>query len=100
MPIDPVYLCKDCKFSKMSIANNIFTLGGRLGAKGFMYKCAKSIKPARDVIDPVTGPERIKAETSYCDLERKHGDCGVTAKYWTAKHKKDLFKMLTKEHYD
>ena len=100
MAIDPVYLCKDCKFSKMSIANTIFTFGGRMGAEGFMYKCARAIQPARDVIDPVTGPERIKAARSYCDVERKHGDCGPTAKHWTAKRKKDLFKMLTKESYD
>ena len=100
MPIDPVYLCKDCKFSKMSIANNIFTLGGLVGARGFMYKCARSHKTAYDIIDPVTGPARIKAETSYCEVERRHGDCGPTAKNWTPKHKKDLFKALTKEHYD
>ena len=100
MAIDPVYLCKDCKFSKMSLANRIVTFNGMVGAKGFMYKCTRTLKPARDVIDPVVGPERIKAETNYCELERKHGDCGPTAKYWTAKHKKDLFKMLTKEEHD
>ena len=100
MPIDPVYLCKDCKFSKMSIANNIFTLGGLVGTKGFMYKCTRTSKPARDIIDPIVGIARIKADISYCELERKHGDCGPTAKNWSAKHKKDLFKMLTKEHYD
>jgi hypothetical protein len=100
MAIDPVYLCKDCKFSKMSIANNIFTLGGLVGAKGFMYKCTRTSKPARDIIDPIIGSARIKAEISYCELERRHGDCGPTAKNWTAKHKKDLFKMLTKETHD
>ena len=100
MPIDPVYLCKDCKFSKMGIANNIFTLGGRMGVEGFMYKCSRSVKTAYDIIDPVTGPARIKAARSYCDVERKHGNCGPTAKHWTPKHKKDLFKALTKETHD
>jgi hypothetical protein len=100
MAIDPVYLCKDCKFSKMSIANTIFTFGGRMGAEGFMYKCTRSRKTAYDIIDPVTGPARIKATLGYCDVERKHGDCGPTAKNWAAKYKKDLFKMLTKETHD
>jgi hypothetical protein len=100
MPIDPVYLCKDCKFVKMSIFNNIFTLGGRMGVAGYMYKCTRAIKPARDIIDPVTGPEKVKPEISYCSVERQYGGCGPTAKHWTPKHKKDLFKMLTKESYD
>ena len=100
MPIDPVYLCKDCKFSKMGFFDTIFTLDGRVNAKDFMYKCIRTIKPAHDIIDSVTGPKRIKATIDYCGIERKHGDCGPTAKNWTAKHKKDLFKMLTKEHYD
>jgi len=100
MPIDPVYLCKDCKFSKMDVTDTIFTLGGRMGAKGFMYKCAKTLKLAHSVLDPVTGPEKIETRMSYCEIERRHGDCGLTAKHWVPKHKKDLFKMLTKESYD
>ena len=100
MAIDPVYLCKDCKFSKMSIANNVFTLGGLVGTKGFMYKCTRTFRPARDIIDPIIGPDRIKAEISYCELERRHGDCGPTAKNWKPKNKKDLFKALTKDYND
>lgn len=99
MAIDPVLLCKDCKFSKMNLFNKITTLGGLVGAKGYMYQCAKTFKPAKDIIDPVTGPEIKKSEMSYCESERKHGDCGPTAKHWVPKHKKDLFKMLTKETY-
>jgi hypothetical protein len=100
MAIDTVLLCKDCKFSKMSFGNTIFTLGGLVGTKGFMYKCSKTFKPAHDELDFVTGPERIGANMSYCEVERKHGDCGPTGKYWTPKYKKDLFKMLTKEYND
>ena len=99
MAIDPVLLCKDCKFSKLSTINNIMTLGGMVGTKDFMYKCSKAVTPAREIIDPVTGPAKIKAEVSYCSIERKHGDCGPTAKFWIPKHKKDLFKLLTKETY-
>lgn len=100
MAIDPVLLCKDCKFSTMSVGNRIFTLNGLVGAKGFMYTCTKTYKPAHDRIDPVVGSEHIKSSTTYCQVERKHGECGPTAKNWVPKKKKDLFKMLTKEDYD
>lgn len=95
-----VLLCKDCKFSKMTPFNRIVTLNGVVGAKGFMYKCTKTLKPGHNIIDPVTGPEYIKPAISYCEVERKHGDCGPTAKNWVPKKKKDLFKMLTKEEHD
>lgn len=99
MPIDPVLLCKDCKFSTLGPANIIMTLGGLVGTKDYMYKCKNSYKPEQDIIDPVTGPTKVKPELSYCAVERKHGECGPTAKHWVPKHKKDLFKMLTKEEY-
>lgn len=100
MAIDPVLLCKDCKFSKLGAVNTIMTLGGLVGVKDFMYKCSKAVTPDREIIDPVTGPTKIKAEKTFCSIERKHGDCGPTAKHWSPKHKKDLFKMLTKEEHD
>lgn len=99
MPIDPVLFCKDCKHCKMDIFSWVTSLGGRFNAKDYMFKCGHSIEPAREIINPVYGPEKIKQKMSYCDHERKHGDCGPTAKYWIPKHKKDLFKMLTKETY-
>ena len=99
-----VYLCKDCKFSKMSLVNTIATLGGRIGAQSFMYRCSNAIKPAHEIVDPVHGIERVKAAMPYCTIERTNDfnntKCGPTAKYWAPKHKKDLFKALTKEHYD
>jgi hypothetical protein len=104
MAIDEVYLCKDCKFSKISLLNNIVTLGGRIGAKSFMYKCSNAIKPAHDIIDPVHGNEHIKATMPFCTIERtndyQNTRCGPTGKNWAPKHKKDLFKMLTKETHD
>lgn len=100
MPIDPVYLCKDCKHCKMDIFSYITSLGGRVGVKDWMFKCSNTFKPAREIVNPVFGTEKIKAEMSYCDHERKNGRCGPTARYWQPKHKKDLFKMITKESYD
>ena len=100
MPIDPVYLCKDCKFSRLGALFTIVTLGGHVGASSFMYTCSKAIKPEHEVIDAVTGPKKIKVEVPYCAVERGHGDCGPTAKHWVPKRKKDLFKMLTKDYND
>jgi hypothetical protein len=103
MAIDEVYLCKDCKFSRMSWFNNITTLGGRIGAKSFMYKCSNATKPGYEVIDPVSGLEKVKAAMPYCTVERttigyRNTKCGPTAKYWKPKNKKDLFKTLTKDY--
>ena len=104
MAIDEVYLCKDCKFSKMDFFNTLNTLGGRVGVKGFMYKCSNAIKPKHEILDPVCGLEKIKTAMPYCTIERTAGSqndrCGPDARYWKPKHKKDLFKMLTKESYD
>jgi hypothetical protein len=100
MPIDPVYTCKDCKFSKMDFIDTTFTLGGRVRAKDFMYKCSITAKSAQVIADPVIGYKKVKPQMSYCSVERMHGACGPTAKSWVPKHKKDLFKMLTKESYD
>lgn len=97
MPIDPIYLCKDCKFSKMDVLDTIFTLGGRVCVVSSMYRCSKSIQPAHYINDIVTGPVKINAEIPFCAIERGHGSCGPSAKHWVPKHKKDLFKMLTKE---
>jgi hypothetical protein len=38
MAIDEVYLCKDCKFSKMDFFHTVNTLGGRVGVKGFISR--------------------------------------------------------------
>jgi hypothetical protein len=100
MPIDPVYLCKDCKFSKMDISDTIFTLGGTVGATSSMFKCTRAVKSARVIADPVIGHKKVKSEMSYCSVERSYSKCGPDAKHWVPKHKKDLFKMLTKESHD
>lgn len=93
------YLCKDCIHSRISTF-------GKYGSyffewsppKGHWYKCAKTVSQEKKEIDPVTGPKKIKSTMQYCDIERKHGECGMNARYWAPKKKKDLFKMLTKDH--
>lgn len=100
MPIDPVYYCKDCKHSRMGIADKIFTLGGLIGVSDVNYKCAKLPENAQVVEDMVLGPKKVKAKLPFCEIARNYRGCGIEAKFWQPKHKKDLFKMLTKDHND
>ena len=96
-----MYLCKDCKHSTMFMVDRIFTLNGLVGVVDSNYKCTKFPKEAAVVENMVTGPQKVKSSLPYCELVRRHGECGQNAKHWTPKKKKDLFKMLTKEiHYD
>ena len=81
----------------MDVLDTIVTLGGRTGVNSIMYRCSKAIKPAHYTNDIVTGLIKINAEIPFCTMERHHGNCGPTAKHWSPKHKKDLFKVLTKE---
>ena len=91
------YLCKDCKHCVMDKFGRITTLGGLLGVEDWMFKCSKIVYPARVVVNPVTGNEKVKEKLTYCSIARNSENCGPNAKYWTPKHKKDLFKALTKE---
>ena len=94
-------LCKDCKHGFMSISNKIFTLNGRVGATKYVYKCKKAFVEQEIKYDPVLGAEKIKPEYQSCVwIRRSDGNCGPDGKLWSPKHKKDLFKMITKESYD
>jgi hypothetical protein len=93
------YHCKDCIHSRISTFDKYGSYIFEFRApRGHSYRCAKTAEPEKKIIDPVIGPTKIKAKLNYCDSERKHGDCGMDAKFWSPKKKKDLFKMLTKEH--
>jgi hypothetical protein len=95
------YLCKDCIHSRIGLVGKYGSYLLEFSApKGHWYKCAKTAELEKEIIDPVTGPTKIKANMRYCGSEREHGDCGMDAKFWSPKKKKDLFKMLTKEHHD
>jgi hypothetical protein len=95
-----VLACKDCKHCTMLFIDKIFTFGGRVGVHDVNYKCSKFPESAKVVENMVLGPCKVKAKLPYCEIVRRHGECGQDGKHWTPKHKKDLFKMLTKEHYD
>jgi hypothetical protein len=95
------YLCKECKHSFMTIANRIMTVNGLVGANKYNYKCRQAFVEQEVKYDPVLGSEKIKPEFQSCIWSRREGSkCGPEGKLWLSKHKKDLFKMLTKEHYD
>ena len=99
--VDEILTCKDCVHSRMSLVNRIFTLNGLVGNDSVFYKCAKF--PVAEIIsaDPVIGVKKEPAKLPYCSQTRKeYGECGESGKFWQPKHKKDLFKMLTRESYD
>lgn len=92
-------LCKDCKYSFVSLGNLFFTFGFPTSD---MHRCRKAFKPNRVVFDPVYGNQNVKGTYRSCNSNRaNYGDCKPIAIMWAPKHKKDLFKMLTKEtHHD
>lgn len=97
---DTEYLCKDCKHSYI---NPLAKIGSYMiefkKPAALWYSCTRSPTPARERFNPVTGPSVMKKIVPFCELEREHGrSCGPEGKHWTPKRKKDLFKMLTKEH--
>ena len=92
--------CKDCKHSTMLMVDRIFTLNGLVGVYDTNYKCSKFPEATKVIDDIVLGPIKVKATLPYCNIARRHGQCGLDGKYWQPKRKKDLFKMLTKENYD
>lgn len=54
-----MYLCKDCKHSKMDFADKIFTLGGLVGVVDLNYKCSKFPKEETIVENMVIGPKKV-----------------------------------------
>lgn len=96
-----VLLCKDCVHSRMDTFIKIFSLNGLLPVDEVHYKCYKFVRPEREIIDMVTGPKKLKEKATFCELARTDPkQCGTEAKFWKPKHKKDLFKMLTKDNHD
>jgi hypothetical protein len=95
-----MYFCKDCKHSKMDFIDKVFTLGGRFDVSDVNYKCSKFPKEETIVENMVIGPKKVEARLPYCEIVRRHGECGQNARYWQPKKKKDLFKMLLKENHD
>jgi len=95
---DEILLCKDCKHSRISpisvICSYLFEFKQ---PSSVFYKCAKTFRPAGIELDRVIGPVKTASSMMFCSNERTVGDCGKQAKYWQPKHKKDLFKLLTRE---
>jgi hypothetical protein len=95
-----LFSCKDCRHSTMSMVDRIFTLNGRIAVYDSNYKCSKFPEAKTVVEDMVLGLREVKAKLPYCQSVRRYGKCGLKGTHWAPKHKRDLFKMLTKENYD
>ena len=92
--------CKDCVHSIRGL-----TLNERIGSwffdpPGKFLKCRRTIEETVER-DYVTGRNAVEQKISYCSTERKfvyesNGECGPQGIHWVPKHKKDLFKLMTR----
>lgn len=95
---DETYLCRDCKFARVSLEDWIIYFGS---PSSYSYKCTKTRTKEEIIMDPVTGPIKIKSKLKSCSEARCGGEpCGTQARHWSPKHKKDLFKLLKKDYTD
>ncbi len=93
-------LCKDCKYCKPSPVDRIESIFSFLPTKpGNFQKCTKFPQELPDRHDDlVSGHVSTKIEYHYCSTSRGHyGSCGPEGKFWSPRHKKDLFKLITKD---
>lgn len=90
------YLCKDCVNSFVPLSDWALTLMGFSIVPAYMYyKCKRRGQVEEIDYNPVTGSKKLPPEYKTCREERGlSGECGRDAKYWTPKHKQDLFKLL------
>jgi hypothetical protein len=97
MSVKTNYLCKDCKYSVITLRDQILWA---FNDSEHRYSCKKSAEEQEPKINLVTG-KLTKKKTTYelCSVARldaKGSECGPEAKYWAPKHKKDLFRALIK----
>ena len=93
-PMNKNLLCKDCvhSFIKWDEYPNYWIL-----KSPYWHRCRKSFKQEEIDFNPVTGGKKLKPTYNQCSFERgREGLCGPSAKNWSPKHKKDLFKLLTR----
>lgn len=85
-------LCKDCIHAFIpwyDYPSKLLTPGQQ------WYKCRRSGKQSVVDFNPVTGGKTLPPDYKNCYSERGYsGECGKDAKYWSPKHKHDLFKLL------
>jgi hypothetical protein len=101
MEISKLY-CIDCVYSFVPWDQKLFHYICAPFSKipSYAYMC-KHITAGDDVrnISPVTGPEKVKVGYPSCiENRRLNHECGPAAAHWAPKHKKDLFKALTKDY--
>lgn len=78
-------LCKECKHAKWR------------PWYFHVWQCHRAKVGETVKEDPVTGPKTIQAHYESC-VSARYGDCGKSGKHWQPRHKKFLFKLITKDH--
>lgn len=88
--------CIDCAHCEVSFIDWLLSFSG---PNVYDYKCKKVLTYSSNKFNPVIGYRDRKSELTSCKRARNYSDlCGPKGKYWTPKHKRDLFKMLMKDH--
>lgn len=89
------FLCKDCVHGFVSWSdwpNHFFE------KSPFYMKCKKTGVRDEHKFNPIHGYTTKDLKYKKCIEERGYsGNCGPSATRWSPKHKKDLFKVLTKD---
>ena len=86
-------ICKDCKHS-FKLWDEFFM------PTSIALRCKLAYHPTEIKLDPVTGPETIKAYHERCGQARgtaflsEPEKCGKDGKHWEPKNKRDLFKYI------
>jgi hypothetical protein len=90
------YLCKNCIHSHIDLDDRLFGYLFNFGQfSKHYYRCKKTLTKKHFNSNPVTGSERVETHMEWCSVTRTNTEaCGSEGKWWTPKHKKDLFKLL------
>jgi hypothetical protein len=94
--------CKDCKHSTRGIDLRERIASWVFDTPGKFVKCNRTVEDNIEY-DPVTGMMVVEKKLEYCSTQRKFdgdGYCGPIGVHWIPKHKKDLFKLMTRIRND
>lgn len=88
--------CKDCVHSTRGLTLNERISSWFFDPPGKFLKCRRTIEETVER-DYVNGKDEVEQKIRYCSTARKYEDeCGPQGVYWVPKHKKDLFKLMTR----
>lgn len=91
--MDDYVTCKSCQHVRYDWKYFPFNLGNQTS-----WMCDKVRTKEEVETNPITGKQFVKPpERRMCVVARgEYGDCGHEGKFWTPKHKRDIFKYIAR----